>query len=324
MGTDLTPGQRAALETLQAGVGEMPSFGAESSDAISKLFGATTAPQIGMLSDAFSTLQKNIGGTASGAELNPYMTPGFSDAIGTMTDDITNKVKSTYAAAGRDPSGAGSFAGSLGRGLTEGIAPVIADQYNKNKATQMGAAGSLFSAGGSTATGMTAQQQAEYDALLKGLGGVGAATSNALLPGQAALQAANTAYNLPWTNLSQLLNPLVAIGGLGGQSSGTTTATQPQSTMSNIIGGVTAGATLLPLLFSDERVKEDIVPVGMLNDGQSVYRYRYKGDPTFQIGLLAQDVAETAPDSVYDVGGILAVDYKGATERAATMERMAA
>ena len=39
-------------------------------------------------------------------------------------------------------------------------------------------------------------------------------------------------------------------------------------------------------------------PVGALNDGQTVYSYRYKGDPRTQIGLLAQEVERLHPDAV--------------------------
>lgn len=325
MSTDLTGDQQSALQKLMEGASNIPGFGAESSDAISKIFQTSTAPQAGILSDAYSTLQGNLGATASGAELNPYNTPGFAEALDRASGDITNRVKSVYAAAGRDPSGAGSFAGSLGRGLSEGLAPTIAAQFNQNKANQMNAANTLFGAGGSTATGLTQQQGFELDALLKGIGAQGEAAKAWLTPGEAALGAANTAYELPWSNLAQLLGPLTSIGALGGQTSGTQTQTGPgQSALSNIIGGTTAALGLGKMLFSDERVKEDIAPVGMLNDGQTVVRYRYKGSPTFQIGLLAQDVAENEPGAVGSIGDILAVDYERATDRAAEIGRMAA
>jgi hypothetical protein len=52
-------------------------------------------------------------------------------------------------------------------------------------------------------------------------------------------------------------------------------------------------------MFSDERLKEDITPVGKLVDGQNVYSYRYKGSPTTQIGLLAQEVEQVHPEAVH-------------------------
>jgi hypothetical protein len=50
---------------------------------------------------------------------------------------------------GRDFSGANSMA--LGRGLTQGLAPTIAAQYNQNVQNQQGAAGNLYNAGNTNA-----------------------------------------------------------------------------------------------------------------------------------------------------------------------------
>lgn len=277
-----------------------------------------------MLSDAFKSLQGNLGSTASGANLNPYSTPGFSDAIKTMTGDITNQVKGVYAGSGRDPSGAGSFAQSLGRGLTQGIAPTIASQYNTNANRMDAANNTLFGGAGSTASGITGQQQVPLANASNAIGMLPNAATAYTTPGATQLGAANAQYQQPWTNLAAMLNPVAGIAGLGGQSSGTgtSTTTQPQSTFSNILGGGLGTAGLLSLL-SDERTKEEISEIGMLNDGQKVVRFRYKGDAPMRIGLLAQDVMEHEPDAVKDFGGILGVDHRRATERAAAMGRAA-
>lgn len=77
--------------------------------------------------------------------------------------------------------------------------------------------------------------------------------------------------------------------------------------------------------FSDERLKDDIEPVGELYDGQTVYRYRFKGDKRHQIGLIAQEVEEHEPDAVKElVGDIKGVNYKLATDYAADLMRLAA
>lgn len=320
--TDVTAGQTGALSNLTSAASGIPNFGASSSDAIKNLFGSSTAPQVGMLSDAYKTLQGNLGATASGANLDPYSTPGFSDAIKTMTSDITNNVKGVYAGSGRDPSGAGSFAQSLGRGLTQGIAPTIANQFNTNASRMDAANNTIFGGAGSTATGITGQQEVPLTNAANAIGMIPNASTAYTTPGATQLGAANAAYQQPWTNLAALLNPVAGIAGLGGQNSGTSTTTQPQSTLSNVIGGTSAGVGLLSLL-SDKRAKEEIAPIGMLNDGQTVVRFRYKGDAPMRIGLLAQDVAEREPEAVTNVGGMLTVDHRKATERAAEMGRAA-
>ena len=92
---------------------------------------------------------------------------------------------------------------------------------------------------------------------------------------------------------------------------------------SSLGAGLGTGLSSLFALFSDERLKEDIEPVGELYDGLGVYRYRYKGDPTPRIGLIAQEVEATNPDAVTEVAGFKAVDYGKATEFASKLAEMA-
>lgn len=83
--------------------------------------------------------------------------------------------------------------------------------------------------------------------------------------------------------------------GTGALSGSTTTTQQP--------GG----------FFSDERLKENIHPIGKTHDGQNIYRYNYKGEPETRIGLLAQEVEHKHPDAVGLAGGYKTVDYDKAT-----------
>ena len=88
----------------------------------------------------------------------------------------------------------------------------------------------------------------------------------------------------------------------------------------NILNFGMQGAKLLGGFLSDERAKDDIEPVGELYDGQQVYRYRYKGDHRHQIGLLAQDVENSVPGSVFQLTPkYKGVDYKEATNLAARL-----
>jgi hypothetical protein len=61
---------------------------------------------------------------------------------------------------------------------------------------------------------------------------------------------------------------------------------------------------------SDVRLKRDIVQIGQLAGGHSIYRYRYLWDDTFYVGVLAQEIAETVPEAIVRGGdGYLWVDY---------------
>lgn len=83
-----------------------------------------------------------------------------------------------------------------------------------------------------------------------------------------------------------------------------------QAGMGGLFGLLSAGLGL----FSDERLKNDIVRVGRLDNGLNVYRYRF-GDGPVQIGVMAQEVESVKPEAVHvDPSGFLKVDYAIATE----------
>jgi hypothetical protein len=99
--------------------------------------------------------------------------------------------------------------------------------------------------------------------------------------------------------------------GIGAGAGGTTSQTPAAPSWgSQVLGGLTA----IGSIFSDERVKENIVEVGETHDGQKIYKYNYKGDSKPQIGLIAQEVEKTKPEAVSSLGGIKMVDYDKATE----------
>lgn len=116
----------------------------------------------------------------------------------------------------------------------------------------------------------------------------------------------NANANADLAGLNASGNILGALGGIGKAALGS--------------GGISSLAAFLPML-SDERAKEDIEPVGELHDGQTVYSYRYKGDPRPQIGLMAQEVEERYPEAVTEIGGLKHVNYAHATRFAADLGR---
>jgi hypothetical protein len=133
--------------------------------------------------------------------------------------------------------------------------------------------------------------------------GIGNANANADLAG---LTASGNLWNL--------------LGGLGGMktSGGGTLAGNAVQGFGNAASG--AGSALMAM-FSDERLKEDIEPVGEMYDGTNIYRYRYIGDPVMRIGVMAQEVEQTRPDAVVEIGGYKAVDYGRATQYAAELSK---
>lgn len=188
-------------------------------------------------------------------------------------------------------------------------------EFNNQQATQLSAL----------------QNQAGLDLQGAGLQGY---LGNAALTGQlgvanAQLQAGNqqqaqaqNALNIPYQQFLQqqaypfqttqfLANTLL---GTAGTQGGTSTNTQPSQTGNT--GAQIAGLGLgVAGLFSDRRVKDDIKRVGKTDDGLPIYTFKYKGDDTTHMGLMAQDVEKKRPDAVGEVDGIKTVNYDKATRK---------
>ena len=63
---------------------------------------------------------------------------------------------------------------------------------------------------------------------------------------------------------------------------------------------------------SDRRLKTDIVPVGRMENGLTVYRYRYKAGGPYVLGVMADEVERVIPHAVLKgviPGGFDAVNY---------------
>jgi hypothetical protein len=69
-------------------------------------------------------------------------------------------------------------------------------------------------------------------------------------------------------------------------------------------------------LLSDERTKEEIEPLGELNDGTNIYAFQYKGAPDKHIGVMAQEVEKRDPRAVKEFGGLKHVNYARVLARA--------
>ena len=58
------------------------------------------------------------------------------------------------------------------------------------------------------------------------------------------------------------------------------------------------------------RLKADIIPLQRTRDGYQLYRYRYIGDNTLYVGVMAQDIARQVPAAISIADdGYLRVNY---------------
>lgn len=262
----------------------------------------------------------------TGNQINQYLSPYLGDVLNS-TEAIQNQ-ENQQAQAGQlgNAINSGAFGGDR-TGIAAAnlqqqenlanssvISGIANTGYQSALSTaqgqqQIGLAGANQLASiGSTAYGEGANTASELGSLGTGAQAAGVAGSQAQIAAgtvqQQTQQAQDTAqYNQFLQEQSypfQVEQWLAGISeGTGALSGSTTTTTQP--------GG----------FFSDERLKEDMQPVGKTFDGQTIYRYKVKGDPRDRIGLSAQKTEKHHPEAVGLAGGFRYVDYGKATDDAA-------
>jgi hypothetical protein len=268
-----------------------------------------------MLTDAYGRTQSALSPIAN-ASLNPYQTPGFSDALANMNQQALNTVKGMYAASGREPSGAGDFGKTFAQQVLPSEAAAVSGQYNQNVQNVANAANILQNAGINTTGAMSGQT-------MQALQGAGLLPSLQMAPATAQLQAANVVQGQPVQNLNQLVQPAAVLGGMGGTTTSSGMSIGQQTPASNpfmnTLGGIAGGLGILGA-FSDKRLKTDIKDIGRTHDDQKIYSYRFKGSNVPQVGMLADEVEKKHPEAVNrDNSGYKRVRYDLATRKAAQM-----
>jgi hypothetical protein len=228
--TGLTGNENNALDQLIKNAGNASQFAPDIANYAKSLFaGGGALNQAGAVNQNYQDYLKATQPLASNTNYNPLDTPGFRDAINTLTGDITQGVNGSFAAAGRDFSGANSQA--LSRGIMQGVAPVIQSQYNQNVQNQQGAARDVFNAGVTNNGLLSGMQQQYLQNQGAGIGAAGAANDAQNAGANATLAAEAARRGIPVQALGLLANIGIPIAGLGGTSSGTATGTQTDSPM---------------------------------------------------------------------------------------------
>lgn len=127
------------------------------------------------------------------------------------------------------------------------------------------------------------------------------------------------AQQYPWDQLKNYASIVSPGAGIGGTSTSTQSGGE-SSPVTGLIGGALAGNALAGLipgmgaggvgaglgavgggllgLLSDRRLKTDIEPVGKMDNGLTVYRYRYKSGGPMMLGVMADEVKEVNPAAV--------------------------
>lgn len=214
-----TPGQQAAFDELKGNAGN-PLAGEIGQLAKDQL---NTADNTGMVRNGYSDLTRRLSATADGSNLDLSKNTYLQSLLTQVGDDAQNRVNASFAAAGRDFSGANQ--GAVARGVTSAQAPLLLDMFKSEQGRTDAAARDLFSA-----SGQTAGTIAQLDKSRSDLRTQGAETSKAAMEARDAgantrLRLEQQLKDLPYQDLAQLAQLLFPAAQLGGQSSGTGTST---------------------------------------------------------------------------------------------------
>lgn len=268
-----------------------------------------------------------LGALPATASVGNYMNPFIGNVVNAAMNDWQEQSRRTMQDVNSNAAKVGALTGDRSQvaqqlareGTDRAMASNIANLYSQGYTQALGAAQTdaarALQAGQQFGTlGGLAQQYGYADVnALMGIGGMQQGLQQAQY--DAATQNAMARAQYPFQTAQWLTGNLT---GLGSAAGSTSTGTGKQTTPGPSMFQQAAGLGIAALgAFSDERIKRDISEVGQTYDGQPIYRYRMAGSPKFQIGLMAQDVEQTHPEAVGEMGGVKMVNYDMATRDAA-------
>lgn len=222
----LSENEAVALSSLtsnaQAGNPYAPAIG---DFATSLLSGGNATAQAPNIQSNLQEYRSSLLPFASGSMVGNNS--ALQTQLGTVANDIQNRINSMFAGAGRDLSGINQKA--VARGIAEGTAPILANQYNQDVANQFNAANSLYGAGNTTAGLLGTLGQLDLQNRGAGINAAGSALDANNYGARSLLEAEALRRNIPIQSLGLLAQIGIPIAGLGGQQQGTATGTNQMS-----------------------------------------------------------------------------------------------
>jgi hypothetical protein len=197
----------------------------------------------------------------------------------------------------------------------------LSQNYNTGVSNQLQNAGQMQNAASAANSASNAATQAQ----LAAAGQAGNAYQNTLNPAEtvgaigqqkdtraqdelnAKIQEWDFSQQMPLQQLANFSNILN-----GGNYSTTTSTTQGNSALTNILGGLTGAVGLGTKLFSlsDARYKENIKYLHTREDGVEWYSYNYIGENDNHVGPMAQQLQEVHPELVKEYEGKLFISTR--------------
>ncbi len=230
----LSPASSGAIDQLQQSANQGNPFSGQINDFTSNLLnGGGANAQAGNIQSGFDAYKAQTNPLASNTNYDPMQTPGLAQQLQNIMSDVGGGINSQFAAAGRDMSGANQQAWA--RGVTQGMAPVLTNQYNQNVQNQQQAAGNLYSAGNTTSGLLSGLNQQGLTNQQQGMTNSADALAAKDYGASQTLKLEQLKKSLPAEALGLLAQIGIPIAGLGGQSTGTSETTKQDSPMTQFM-----------------------------------------------------------------------------------------
>ena len=256
-------------------------------------YGSNTASTSGPSEAAAKLIGSNTGPISQSA-VSGYMNPYTQSVI----DSTMAQLKNQFAGERSSLTGNAISQGALGGDRAKLAQAALMEGQGRTAASTIGGLSS------SAYDKALAAAQADRSAAL---------TAASMLGTQSTGSTAGTANSATQGVTMADTQGTQATSGSGSSNSQTNSSTSQGMGIGQIAGMAMSAMALM----SDKRVKEGIEPVGKSFDGQTIYKFRYKGEPATHIGFMAQDVEKKHPGAVESHGGLKMVNYDDATKDAA-------
>lgn len=226
--SDLTGNEQNAFTQLQSNANAGNPYSNQIGGVANSLLSGGP-DRTGMVNDAYNSYRSNLADTAGGKYLDPNSNPFFSQLASGVGSEVQNRLSNLYAGSGRDPAGAGSYGGNLGRGIAEGLAPTFANQYNAERQNQLSAINSLYGAGGQTAGLLSGLDQAKFTNQQAGIGAADAANTAQNYGPMQTLQIEAAKRGIPLQTLASQMGLVLPAAQAFGTQTGTSKGTKEMS-----------------------------------------------------------------------------------------------
>ena len=196
----------------------------------------------GIVNDAYSQYQSQVNPTARGDFLDPNTNPFFQQTQTGIANRLMDQLKSEYVGAGRDPTGAGSYAGNVGERVAAGLAPGFMNLYNSERDRQLGAASNLYTAGNTTGGILSQFDQQRLGNQVQGIGAADAALAAKNYGPMQELAIEAQKRGIPLDTLAKQMGIILPIGQAFGTQTGTAEKSNDIPWWQQALGAATAGA----------------------------------------------------------------------------------